>query len=62
MSAPGTTTPENSPLSFKLRVEIKRRREEITQAERELRKLEIEADLADVPADWRASGKEAKLE
>ncbi len=55
VAAPGTTpNPENTPLSYKLRQEIRRQREEVERAERRLRALEIEADLAEVPAEWRA--------
>lgn len=42
-----------SPLSFKLREELKRNREALVGAERGLRELKIEADLAGVPAEWR---------
>lgn len=45
----GTT----SPLSFKLRQELKRKRERLETAERALRELRIEADLAGVPSTWR---------
>ena len=55
VAAPGTTpNPENTPLSYKLRQEIRRQREEVERAERKLRSLEIEADLAEVPDEWRA--------
>ncbi len=49
----GSVDPKNSTLSYKLRQEIRRAREEIEQAERDLRELRIEADLADVPQGWR---------
>jgi hypothetical protein len=56
VAAPGTNpNPENTPLSYKLRQEIRRQRESIERAERKLRSLEIEADLADVPPGWRAT-------
>lgn len=56
VAAPGATpNPENTPLSYKLRQEIRRHRELIERSERTLRALEIEADLADVPEQWRAS-------
>ena len=56
VAAPGTTpNPENTPLSYKLRQEIRRQRDVIERAERKLRALEIEADLAEVPAQWRAA-------
>lgn len=56
VAAPGTApNPENTPLSYKLRQEIRRQRENVKRSERQLRSLEIEADLADVPAEWRAT-------
>jgi hypothetical protein len=42
-----------SPLSFKLRQELVRNREALEEAEKALRELKIEADLAGVPATWR---------
>ncbi|MBY0399768.1 hypothetical protein K2X89_05700 [Myxococcota bacterium] len=42
-----------SPLSFKLRQQLNRQRADLDQAERALRELRIEADLAGVPAEWR---------
>ena len=42
-----------SPLSFKLRQELVRNREALESAEKALRELRIEADLAGVPAEWR---------
>jgi len=42
-----------SPLSFKLRQELVRNREDLEAAEKALRDLRIEADLAGVPAQWR---------
>ena len=55
VAAPGTNpNPENTPMSYKLRQEIRRQRESIERAERKLRDLEIEADLAEVPVEWRA--------
>ena len=52
-AAGGGSNPTDSPLSFKLRQEIARNRETLEQAERALRDLRIEADLAGVPVDWR---------
>lgn len=49
---PGNAT---SPLSFKLRQQLKRDRERIEAAEKALRELRIEADLAGVPQSWRAA-------
>jgi hypothetical protein len=54
MAAPGAQpNSENSPVSYKLRQDIRDYREEVTRAERRLRELEVEASLAGVPADWR---------
>lgn len=49
----GGSSPTDSPLSFKLRQELVRNRERLEEAERALRDLRIEADLAGVPPDWR---------
>ena len=43
----------DTPLSFKLRQQLKRDREAVDQAEKDLRRLQIEADLAGVPRSWR---------
>lgn len=53
MAAPGTSTPENSPLSYKLREDLRRQRDDVANAERALKDLEVEANLAAVPDDWR---------
>ena len=42
-----------SPLSFKLRQQLQENREALDQAEKALRELRIEADLAGVPPEWR---------
>jgi len=42
-----------TPLNYRLSVEIRRHREEIKRAEQALTDLEIEANLAGVPDDWR---------
>jgi hypothetical protein len=56
MAAPGAqVTAENTPVSYKLRQDIRRYREEVESAERRLRDLEVEASLAGVPAEWRES-------
>jgi hypothetical protein len=56
MAAPGAQpTAENSPVSYKLRQDIRHQREEVGRAERRLRELEVEASLAGVPAEWRAA-------
>jgi hypothetical protein len=54
MAAPGAQpTAENSPVSYKLRQEIRQYREDVGRAERRLRELEVEASLAGVPPEWR---------
>ena len=56
MAPPGVSNaggPTNSPLSFRLRQELLRKREDLEAAERSLRDLRIEADLVGVPVDWR---------
>jgi hypothetical protein len=52
VAAPGTVTPELSPVSYRLREEIRRQREEVLGEEKRLRSLEIEANLANIPPDW----------
>jgi hypothetical protein len=56
MSAPGlgaATAPTDSPLDYRLSQELKRQREELERAERQLQELEVEANLAGVPEEWR---------
>jgi hypothetical protein len=55
MAPPGASTSgaADAPVSYALRQEVRRQREEVTRSERRLRDLTIEADLAGVPADWR---------
>ena len=53
VAAPGATDPQNSPVSFQLRQEIRRHREELGRAEKRLRALDVQANLADVPEPWR---------
>lgn len=54
VAPPGASGEQStSPLSFKLRQELKRNREALDVAEKALRDLRIEADLAGVPAAWR---------
>lgn len=52
-AAPGGQSAESGPVSYKLRQDIRRTRDEIEQAERDLRALDVEADLASVPEEWR---------
>ena len=54
MAPPGVgANAENSPVSYKLRQDIRRQRGEVAQAERALTELRIEANLAGVPEDWQ---------
>lgn len=54
VAPPGASAQQStSPLSFKLRQELQRNREALDAAEKALRELRIEADLAGVPAEWR---------
>lgn len=51
----------DAPLSFQLRQEIKRQEAEVTQARARLRDLEVEANLAGVPREWRIPSTESHL-
>ena len=53
VSAPGSSDPQTSPLNLRLRQDVKDQRVTIEDAERQLRALHVEADLAAVPAEWR---------
>lgn len=56
VAPPGATNSggaATSPLSFKLRQDLLRQREALDEAERALKALRIEADLAGVPVAWR---------
>lgn len=44
---------ESSPVSYRLLQEIRRLREEVEHAERRISELQVEANLAGVPEDWR---------
>jgi hypothetical protein len=52
LGPPGATR-ENAPLDFRLRQEVARHRDEIERLEKDLKQLEVEADLANVPPEWR---------
>ena len=45
----------NSPVSFKLRQALRENRVQLDEAEKALRDLTIQADLAGVPSSWRGS-------
>ena len=47
------TTQTESTANFSLSQDVKHQREEVKRTETHLRDLEIEANLAGVPADWR---------
>jgi hypothetical protein len=53
MAPPGSNQTEASPMSFKLREDIRRGKDNVLDAERKQRALIIEADLASVPESWR---------
>ncbi len=53
LAPPGVTEGTDAPLSYRLRQEIRRQRGEVKRAEQRLRDLEIEAELAGVPPEWR---------
>jgi hypothetical protein len=42
-----------NPVDFQLRTQLRKHREEIERLERKLRQLDIEANLAGVPEEWR---------
>jgi hypothetical protein len=50
---PGTVS--DGPVDYSLSAEKRRNQEEVARAERRLSELEIEANLASVPADWRGT-------
>jgi hypothetical protein len=50
---PGVAANTEAPLDYRLRQEIRRHREEVERLERSLRDLEVEANLAAVPPEWR---------
>ena len=51
---PGMQPSPDAPLDYQLRVSIRRHRSEIERLERKLKQLEIEANLAGVPPEWRS--------
>ncbi len=55
VGAPGVqaNSDDNSPVNYGLRQEIQQNREDVARAERKLRDLSVEANLAGVPEDWR---------
>lgn len=56
MAAPGmgdTTSNPDTPTDFRLSQQLRRDREEVARAEIALRDLDVEANLAGIPEDWR---------
>jgi hypothetical protein len=51
---PGMQPSPDAPLDYQLRVAIRRHKSEIERLERKLKQLEIEANLAGVPVEWRS--------
>jgi hypothetical protein len=51
---PGMQPSPDAPLDYQLRVAIRRHKSEIERLEQKLDQLEIEANLAGVPAEWRS--------
>jgi hypothetical protein len=60
MAAPGLGTSakppsEAGPIDYKLSQDLRRGREDVERAEKRLQDLEVEANLAGVPAEWRGA-------
>jgi len=58
VSAPGlggavSAEGSDSPLDYRLTQDLRRNREELVRSERRIQDLEVEANLAGVPQDWR---------
>lgn len=53
VAPPGSSNPQTSPLSLRLRDDVKRQRQAVELAGRDLRELEVQAELASVPDEWR---------
>lgn len=51
---PGMEPSPDAPLDYQLRLRIRRHKSEIDRLEKKLRELEIEANLAGVPEEWRS--------
>jgi hypothetical protein len=51
---PGMQPSPDAPLDYQLRVSIRRHKSEIERLEHKLKQLEIEANLAGVPPEWRS--------
>jgi hypothetical protein len=60
MSPPGlggatAEASDTTPIDYKLTQDLRRRREEVARSERRLQDLDVEANLAGVPPDWRGA-------
>jgi hypothetical protein len=56
MAAPGigdASSTSDAPTDYKLTQQLRRDREELARAERAIQDLDVEANLAGVPEDWR---------
>jgi hypothetical protein len=51
---PGLEPSPDAPLDYQLRLQIRKHKSEIDRLEKKLRELEIEANLAGVPEEWRS--------
>jgi hypothetical protein len=65
MGAPGLSTVDReraneAPLDMSLSKEMKQRRAAVERAEARMRELEVEANLAQVPEDWRGNADDAE--
>ena len=64
MGAPGLGNIENSspsegPLDYQLSTEMRHNREEFERSQRQIAELDVEANLAGVPEDWRGTQPDA---
>jgi hypothetical protein len=57
---PAGANDEDSTTSYKLRQEVKRQRSEVERSNARLRELEVQANLAGIPEDWRDPSTEAR--
>jgi hypothetical protein len=53
MAPPGASAGGESTERYPLTLEVKRQRSEVERAEKRLRELDVEANLASVPKEWR---------